>query len=158
MTTQEENQAQQVGAKLRQIREKNGKNQSDFAKVLGINQNAYSGIESGKRLPTSSQIQIILQNFDVTYDWLMGSINTNDAITLNDSNQDYLQNGGDCNTIKALYEMLKKDCEGKDEQIAYLKKCLDAKSKELEYSLQSLKISENQSLVLAGIIDRLTQK
>jgi transcriptional regulator with XRE-family HTH domain len=55
MTTDEEIQAQEVGARLRQLREKLGKSQSDFAKILGINQQGYSPIESGKRLPTSSQ-------------------------------------------------------------------------------------------------------
>jgi transcriptional regulator with XRE-family HTH domain len=48
MNTQEENQAREVGDRLRQLRENKGKNQSDFAKVLGINQQAYSQIESGK--------------------------------------------------------------------------------------------------------------
>lgn len=125
MTTQEENQAIEVGTKLRQLREQKGKNQSDFSKVLGINQNAYSYIESGKRLPTSSQIAIILETFDVTYEWLMGKGNVNDNIILNDNDNEYLSSRSDCSELRVKCELYEKTIEKQEKEIEYLRKQAD---------------------------------
>lgn len=122
MTKQEEIQAQEVGARLRQLREEKGKNQSDFAKVLGINQNAYSPIESGKRLPTRSQVQIIIETFGVTYEWLMGKSGQNDNITLKDNQSDYLPSRNECAALRVKCEMQQDIIEAQKDEIAYLRR------------------------------------
>lgn len=145
-----------VGTRIVEIRGKLGKNQTQFAKFLGITQGRLSQIENGSDMPTSDLVKIIVENCGVSYDWLMSGISEANKNTLTDSQEGY--NLPDCNTVKAINELLKKQLEGKDTEIEYLKKCLDAKGKELEYALKSVAMAENQSLVLAGVIDRLTQK
>lgn len=141
MTTQEENHAQEVGARLRQLREKLGKNQSDFAKVLGIAQNAYSPIESGKRLPTSQQTQVIIETFKVTYEWLMGNSVKKDIIVLEDNKTDYLPNSNDCKELQVKVEMQEKMIAAQKEEIEYLRE--QAKML-VQHSVQLGKLIENQ--------------
>lgn len=125
MNTQEENQAREVGDRLRQLREKKGKNQSDFAKVLGINQQAYSQIESGKRLPTTQQTQVIIETFEVTYEWLMGNTNKIGISTVEDSKGEYLPQRNECAELRVKCDMQAGIIEAQKEEIAHLRKQAD---------------------------------
>lgn len=122
MNTQEEKQAQEVGERLRQLRENKGKNQSDFAKVLGINQQAYSQIESGKRLPTTQQTQVIIETFEVTYEWLMGNTTKIGISVVEDSKGGYLPNRNDCAELRVKVQMQEKIIENLEKQVEYLRK------------------------------------
>lgn len=125
MKTQEEKQAQEVGDRLRQLRENKGKNQSDFAKVLGINQQAYSQIESGKRLPTTQQTQVIIETFEVTYEWLMGTTTKIGIELLQDSKSEYLPSRNECAELRVRLEMQSGIIEAQKEEIAHLRKQAD---------------------------------
>lgn len=125
MNTQEENQAREVGDRLRQLREKKGKNQSDFAKVLGINQQAYSQIESGKRFPTTQQTQVIIETFEVTYEWLMGNTTKSGISTVEDSKGEYLPQRNECAELRVRVEMQEGIIEAQKEEIAHLRKQAD---------------------------------
>lgn len=56
--------------RLKELRNYLNLNQTDFAKYLGIKQNAYSTIESGKRPLADKYIKLICATFNVSEKWL----------------------------------------------------------------------------------------
>lgn len=62
------------GKKLRQLRERAGLNQSDFAHVLGLSGRSkgyISEIEAGKKMPPVATIMRIADHFGVSIDYLL---------------------------------------------------------------------------------------
>lgn len=61
-----------LGTKVRNIRYNHNLSQSDMAKILEINRNNLSRIETNKSLPTSDTLMKIAQNFNISIDTLLG--------------------------------------------------------------------------------------
>lgn len=118
MTTDEQKKAQEVGARIRQLREHLNKSQGAFAKLLGITQGRLSQIESGESMPTSEQVEFITQNFSTTYEWLIKGVGN----LLAESNSNYLPNRNDCDALRVRCELQEKLIEKQDKEIEYLRK------------------------------------
>lgn len=72
--------------RLLKIREENRLTQSEFARKLGVKQSYYSELERGKRDLTTKVIEAIINNFEVSADWLITG--KEDAIQSNITNSD----------------------------------------------------------------------
>ena len=62
-----------IGARFKKLRESLKLSQQNFARQLNITQQTYSLIEKGKRLPNFKIIQILLDDFKVNLNWLVGN-------------------------------------------------------------------------------------
>ena len=61
-----------LGNKIKNIRYNNNISQVDMAKVLEINRNYLSRIETNKSLPTAEVLTKLAENFNVSIDSLLG--------------------------------------------------------------------------------------
>lgn len=61
----------EIGARIRALRKKQGKTQAYFADLLYISPSYLALIESGKRVPTLEVLVQIAMNCDVTIDYLV---------------------------------------------------------------------------------------
>lgn len=61
-----------LGVKIRNIRYNNNLSQEDMAKVLKINRNYLSRIETNKSLPTAEVLTRLAENFNISIDSLLG--------------------------------------------------------------------------------------
>lgn len=61
-----------LGNKIRNIRYNNNVSQEEMAKMLKINRNYLSRIETNKSLPTAEVLTRIAENFNVSVDSLLG--------------------------------------------------------------------------------------
>lgn len=61
---------EQIGARLRKLRDAVGINQASMAKTLGITQSAWSQYESGSRRITLEVSASAAARFGVTLDWI----------------------------------------------------------------------------------------
>lgn len=95
----------QVGEKIRQLRQRDGRRQEDLAIALGVTPQAISRWESGGGYPDMEMIPSIANYFHVTIDWLFGY---NDAreVKINEilrNTGDAIASGGDLSaSIEAL--------------------------------------------------------
>ena len=62
-----------IGARFKKLREYFELSQEKFSQKLNITQQTYSLIEKGKRLPNFKIIQILLDDFKVNLNWLVGN-------------------------------------------------------------------------------------
>lgn len=74
------------GNKIRDIRYNNGLSQEDMAKILKINRNCLSRIETDKSLPNADTLYKIAKNFNVSIDNMLG-INKEDNENINEKNK-----------------------------------------------------------------------
>ncbi|QLH74474.1 MAG: ankyrin repeat domain-containing protein [Methanomassiliicoccales archaeon] len=65
-----------IAVKIRNLRERNGLSQEDFAQKLGVARPTISNWENGKVIPTSEQLILISKTFSVSVDSILG-INVN---------------------------------------------------------------------------------
>lgn len=86
-----------IGKKLRDIREREGLTQSQFAKKVKLSQAAISQFEDGKRIPSTKALQKIAAGLDISLDDLLG----NQRAESQDQEKD--------DAIQALITTLKKD-------------------------------------------------
>lgn len=61
-----------LGSKIKNIRYNNNISQEDMAKVLEINRNYLSRIETNKSLPTTEVLTKLAENFNISVDSLLG--------------------------------------------------------------------------------------
>lgn len=62
----------EVGARLREVREKILKlTQSEFAKVLGVSASSISNSERGNELPSPNLLISILRIYNISVDWIL---------------------------------------------------------------------------------------
>lgn len=61
-----------LGSKFKNIRYNNNISQEELAKILGINRNYLSRIETNKSLPTAEVLYKLANNFNVSIDSLLG--------------------------------------------------------------------------------------
>lgn len=61
-----------LGSKFKNIRYKNNISQEELAKILEINRNYLSRIETDKSLPTAEVLYKLANNFNVSIDSLLG--------------------------------------------------------------------------------------
>src|SRR5690606_35436184 len=61
-----------LGSKIKQLRERNGIQQKDFAKKIGVSNVVLSRYESGERKPDYDTLIKIADFFEVTTDFLLG--------------------------------------------------------------------------------------
>ena len=59
-----------VSTRIALLRKKLNLTQSQFAKKIGIAQNSYSLIETGKNILTQSNMNLVCLTFDVSREWL----------------------------------------------------------------------------------------
>lgn len=59
-------------ARLRQVREKAGLSQSEFAERVGVSRGAISTYELGDRVPDIRFLDKVIEEFECSYDYLMG--------------------------------------------------------------------------------------
>lgn len=59
-----------MNQRILQVRERNGLNQEEFAKRLGLTKSAISGYETGRRSPTEPVIKAICREFFIDEIWL----------------------------------------------------------------------------------------
>lgn len=62
-----------LGKKLRELREKSGKTQKDMADLLCINRVSYTQYENNKRTPPPDTLKRIAEIFNVSVDYLLGT-------------------------------------------------------------------------------------
>lgn len=60
------------GEKLRDLRKLSGKNQTEIANLISVNQTTYSGYEIGKREPDFEILRKICDVFHCSADYLLG--------------------------------------------------------------------------------------
>ncbi len=61
-----------ISERLKNIREKQGLNKSEFAREIGIPYTTYNNYETGKREPSSDFLKLISNKYDVSIDFIMG--------------------------------------------------------------------------------------
>ncbi len=61
-----------LGTKIKNIRYNNNLSQEDMAKILQINRNNLSRIETNKSLPTTEILTKLAENFNISIDSLLG--------------------------------------------------------------------------------------
>ena len=61
-----------LGTKIKNIRYNNNASQEEMAKILGINRNYLSRIETNKSLPTAEVLTRLAENFGISVDSLLG--------------------------------------------------------------------------------------
>ena len=61
-----------LGSKIRNIRYNNNISQEEMAKILKINRNYLSRIETNKSLPTAEVLTMLAENFNISIDSLLG--------------------------------------------------------------------------------------
>ena len=61
-----------LGTKIKNIRYNNNASQEEMAKILGINRNYLSRIETNKSLPTAEVLTGLAENFGISVDSLLG--------------------------------------------------------------------------------------
>ncbi len=61
-----------IGRKIKELREKWGLSQKDFASLLGISTMTLSRYEKGEREPTAELLKKLAQKFSVDLNWLLG--------------------------------------------------------------------------------------
>lgn len=81
----EENYNKQVGARIKNLREKNGKTQLDVSKALGVTYQTIYKYEKGIAIPPADAILKLAEYFNVTSDYLLGRTDTSN--TVNEINQ-----------------------------------------------------------------------
>lgn len=62
--------------RLRQVREKAGLSQSEFAEQVGVSRGAISTYELGDRVPDIRFLDTVIEKFGCSYDYLMGKAET----------------------------------------------------------------------------------
>ena len=70
--------AEQLGARLRQLRKQHGLTQKSIAEKLGISTPALCRWESGQTLPRKSNLQAFADVFDLTESELLAAVGAND--------------------------------------------------------------------------------
>lgn len=91
-----------LGRKLKEIREEKGFPQKQLAEHLGLHRSNYSKIENNIQKLTPEQIALFCEFCDVSADYLLG-INVNNKVVYNNQTIDQVQV-----KIKEISEMLKK--------------------------------------------------
>ena len=61
-----------LGTKIKNIRYNNNLSQEEMAKILKINRNYLSRIETNKSLPTAEVLMMLAQEFSISIDSLLG--------------------------------------------------------------------------------------
>lgn len=61
-----------LGTKIKNIRYNNNASQDEMAKILGINRNYLSRIETNKSLPTAEVLTRLAETFSISIDSLLG--------------------------------------------------------------------------------------
>lgn len=61
-----------LGSKIKNIRYNNNVSQDEMAKILKINRNFLSRIETNKSLPTTEVLTRLAENFNISIDSLLG--------------------------------------------------------------------------------------
>ena len=61
-----------LGSKIRNVRYNNNISQEEMAKILKINRNYLSRIETNKSLPTAEVLTRLAENFNISIDTLLG--------------------------------------------------------------------------------------
>ncbi len=64
--------SQEVGSRIKEVRESNGLRKSEFARLLGVSAAWVSYAESGKRGVSETMLTHIADKFGVPLPWLMG--------------------------------------------------------------------------------------
>ena len=67
--------ADEFPKRLRQLRKQTGISRYVLSELCGINKNAVSDYESGKRLPSFKSLMKLADFFEVSLDWLCGREN-----------------------------------------------------------------------------------
>jgi len=77
-----------IGNKIKQIREKNSLNQSEFGEKLGVSQKIISNVESGRNEPSIQLLQKLITIFQISPSWLI--LNESESYENIQSDIDYL--------------------------------------------------------------------
>lgn len=62
----------QIGDRLRKLRESTGLNQKQFAENINMKQTTYNGYETGKHVPKSEVLVLLAERYGVSVDYLLG--------------------------------------------------------------------------------------
>lgn len=65
-------QAKVVSARLKALRAHMGKTQAQVAAAIGLTEQAYSGYETGFRMPGRNKLSALAEFFDVSIDYILG--------------------------------------------------------------------------------------
>jgi transcriptional regulator with XRE-family HTH domain len=68
-----------VGERIRELRERNNLDKTEFAKSIGVNKSSITRYEDGIRQPNLDVLIKIKETFGVTLDWLAG-FDTDEAV------------------------------------------------------------------------------
>lgn len=79
------NSAMLIGIRLSMLREENGFTQEDVQRLTGINRSTYSKNESGKSVPSLTNLRKFAKIYGVSLDFLCGEDENSETIVLNDS-------------------------------------------------------------------------
>ena len=61
-----------IGERIKEIRNENKLNQSEFGKSISVSQDTVSLWEKGKSLPNTEYVILICKRYNVTADYLLG--------------------------------------------------------------------------------------
>lgn len=59
-----------MNTRIAMVRKESGKNQTEFAEILGLTKNYISLVETGKREPSDRTIKDICKSFNINEEWL----------------------------------------------------------------------------------------
>lgn len=62
----------QIGLRLRELRERTGLSQKQFAENINMKQTTYNGYETGKHVPKSEILVLLAERYGVSVDYLLG--------------------------------------------------------------------------------------
>ena len=95
------------GARLRTARESRDLNQTELAKVAGLQPAAIGHFESGRRKPSFANIRALAKALDVSSDYLLGRANSMEGATTAFRNEENLR-ASDRDAIQAMIDTLAK--------------------------------------------------
>lgn len=91
-----------LGYRLRELRKNNNMSQEELGKIIGVTKVSVSGYENGNRVPSIEVLNMILDVFGISADYLLGrELN---VVCENDSNISVNLSVGDVELIKSLRE------------------------------------------------------
>lgn len=124
-----------LAERLKELRNKEGITQGDFAKKLGIARSTYSGYERGTSEPDNVTLDKIANYFEVTTDYLLGR-NVEDSTKKHPAEKlrEYIDTGMSNEDIKKrmdfVVDVFQLTDEEIDETISFLRWRLDEKKKQ----------------------------
>ncbi|EPY6430862.1 helix-turn-helix domain-containing protein [Clostridium sporogenes] len=128
-----------IGERIKELREQNGLNQMELAKILNVHKGSVSNWENNKRTPDADMLIKIAKYFDCSIDFLLGNTDIKNSL-------DSFNNAGN---LKNILELLSDNTNLTEKDLNNLENfstIIDHKLKEANLSTDNMTYEEKVAL------------